>query len=162
VTKEPTKIKDIRSLLMPDFRVQTCTEAYLIPGTIPVRTMLPVEDWSRQTGERVEEVMALIEAGKEEEIGPDMTKEMVEMAMKGWELVIGLVKIKKPDVTQEEIEAALPTLEAINKFFELVFEEYAPSGDNPLAPQSAKEEISSKKATSPGINSKKKKQAQKK
>jgi hypothetical protein len=156
VTKEPSKIKDIRKLLMPDFRIQTCTEVFSIPGTIPVKLMLPIEDWSRATGERVEQVMKLIEEGKEEELGPDMTKEMVEMAEKGWELAAELVRINHSDVTDKQIQAALPTLEAINAFFGQIFEEYAPASDNPLAPQSAKAKASSKKVTNPGTGSKKK------
>lgn len=145
---------------MPDFRIQTCTEIYLIPGTIPVNLMLPIEDWSRETGERVEEVMALVEAGKEEELGPDMTKELVAMAKMGWELALGLVRIHSPEVTDKEIERALPTLEAINAFFGQIFEEYAPASDNPLAQPSAKAKTSSKRATNPGMKKGKKKQTQ--
>ena len=49
------RIRDIRTMLAEDFSIQTKTEAYLIPGALPVEIMLPVQDWSIRSQALAEE-----------------------------------------------------------------------------------------------------------
>jgi hypothetical protein len=117
------RIRDIRTMLAEDFNVQTKTESYLIPGSLPVEIILPVEDWSMRS-------MALAEEATTIEDTPEaarrLTETAVDIAGEGHELALKLIRYNQPEVTLDEVKRALPTMEAISIFFDVIFEEYRP------------------------------------
>lgn len=117
------RIRDIRTMLAEDFEVQTKTESYTIPGALPVEIMLPVEDWSMRS-------MALAEEAGTIEDTPEEARRLMEVAVdlaeEGHELALKLIRYNKADVSLEDIKHALPTMEAIAVFFNIIFEEYRP------------------------------------
>jgi hypothetical protein len=123
------RIRDIRTMLAEDFTVQTKTEAYLIPGALPVDIMLPVEDWSMRSQALAEKAMTIEDTPEEVRKFMEVA---VDVAAEGHDLVLKLVQNLQPDATLEDIKRALPTMEAIAIFFDVIFDEYRPEiADDP-------------------------------
>jgi hypothetical protein len=129
------RIRDIRTMLAEDFEVQTTTEAYLIPGSLPVEIMLPVEDWSMRS-------TALAEEATQVEDTPEEARRLMEVAVdvaaEGHELALKLIHYNQPDAKLVDVKRALPTMEAIAVFFNIIFDEYKPEMENPTTTAKAK------------------------
>jgi hypothetical protein len=116
-------------MLAEDFEVQTKTASYTIPGALPVDIMLPVEDWSMRSQALAEESLTV---GDEPKAVRKFLDVAVDVAAEGHDLVLKLIQYNQPDVTLDEVKAALPTMEAIAIFFDVIFDEYRPEvADDP-------------------------------